>query len=92
MPSAEQQTALAAFDIVVRENLTYLEGDGQRTTARIGIWEARDLLAHFYYWHYATAWGIASVSKGGPPWTGSRLGWLPSCERRTSPSSASIRA
>lgn len=68
MTSAEQQAALANFDRVIQDCLAYFDGPGATTAARMGEWEARDLLAHFYYWHYATAWGISSAMQGGPPW------------------------
>ncbi len=52
----------------VAETLAYFDGPGQTTDARVGDWAAWDVLAHFLYWHQATAWGIASASAGGPPW------------------------
>ena len=52
----------------VQETLAYFEGPGQTAKARIGDWGAWDVLAHFPYWHYATAWGIRSSAIGGPPW------------------------
>ena len=48
--------------------LAYFDGPGQQTKTRIGNWGAREVLAHFAYWHYATAWGITSAMLGGPPW------------------------
>lgn len=52
----------------VQETLAYFEGPGQTNRAHIGAWGAWDVLAHFPYWHYATAWGIRSATLGGPPW------------------------
>ena len=58
-------TALAS---AVGETLSYFEGAGQSTGARVDRWGAWDILAHFSYYHYAAAWGIVSASAGGPPW------------------------
>jgi len=52
----------------VSDTLAYFEGPGQETKARIGDWGGWEVLAHFAYWHYATAWGITSATMGGPPW------------------------
>jgi hypothetical protein len=67
MPTPEQQAALVEFDRTIQECLAYFDGTAV-PPGRIGDWDARQLLAHFYYWHYATAWGIASAMQGGPPW------------------------
>jgi hypothetical protein len=50
------------------ETLTYFEGPGQRSKARVGDWGAWEILAHFAYFHYATGWGTRSAARGGPPW------------------------
>ncbi len=52
----------------VRDALSYFEGPGQSSQARIDQWGAWEVLAHLPYWHYATAWGIDSAMAGGPPW------------------------
>ena len=49
---------LANLDTVVKETLSYFEGPGRVTTARVDQWQARDVLMHFIYFHDATAWGI----------------------------------
>lgn len=59
---------IAALADAVRDTLGYFEGPGRSTNARIDRWGAWETLAHFPYWHYATTWGIASTSAGGPPW------------------------
>ena len=59
---------IAAVESTVNETLAYFEGPGQSNRARIDQWGAWDVLAHFEYWHYATAWGIESAGMGGPPW------------------------
>ena len=59
---------IANLESAVRDTLTYFEGAGRATEARIDRWGAWDVLAHFPYWHNATAWGIASAGLGGPPW------------------------
>ena len=59
---------LANLDTVVKETLSYFEGPGRVTTARVDQWQARDVLMHFIYFHDATAWGIQSAALGGPPW------------------------
>jgi len=61
-------TLLADLDRAVREALTYFEGPGRATSARVDQWQARDVLMHFIYFHDATAWGIQSAALGGAPW------------------------
>jgi len=63
-----KEALLAELDRVVRETLTYFEGAGRVTSARVDRWQARDVLMHFIYFHDATAWGLQSVALGGPPW------------------------
>jgi len=62
-----KEALLAELDRVVRETLTYFEGAGRVTSARVDRWQARDVLMHFIYFHDATAWGMQSVALGGPP-------------------------
>jgi hypothetical protein len=59
---------LVNLDQAVQETLTYLAGPGRTATPPAGQWGAWEVLAHFPYWHAATAWGIASATRGGPPW------------------------
>ena len=59
---------IAALESAVRDTLAYFEGPGEGNPARIDQWGAWEVLAHFPYWHYATAWGIESAAAGGPPW------------------------
>ena len=66
--SPSKEALLAELDRVVRETLTYFEGAGRVTAARVDRWHARDVLMHFIYFHDATAWGIQSAALGGPPW------------------------
>jgi hypothetical protein len=66
--SSPNETVITNLDRVVRETLAYFAGPGRATTARVGEWQARDILMHFLYFHDATAWGIQSVALGGPPW------------------------
>jgi hypothetical protein len=69
MSTPPSKEALAAeLDRVVREALSYFDGAGRVTAARVDRWHARDVLMHFIYFHDATAWGLQSVALGGPPW------------------------
>ncbi|MDP6606118.1 MAG: hypothetical protein QF664_07680 [Dehalococcoidia bacterium] len=63
-----KEELIAELDQSVRETLSYFEGIGQASEARIDQWGAWEVLAHLPYWHYATAWGIESGTAGGPPW------------------------
>jgi len=65
---AEKEEIVAGLERTVGECLAFFEGPGQRSTVRIDRWGARDVLAHFIYWHYATAWGINGAARGGPAW------------------------
>ena len=66
--TTEKDTLIEDLDRAVREVLTYFEGPGRSTTARVDRWQARDILQHFLYFHDATAWGIQSAAQGGPVW------------------------
>jgi hypothetical protein len=66
--SPPTETLLNHLDRVVRDTLTYFDGPGRTTRARVDQWQARDVLMHFIYFHDATAWGIQSAALGGPPW------------------------
>lgn len=59
---------LANLDRVMQDTLVYFEGPGRVTEARVGQWQARDVLMHFIYFHDATAWGLQSATLGGPLW------------------------
>jgi hypothetical protein len=65
---ASRDALLADLDRVVQETLAYFAGPGRTTTVRVDRWHAREVLMHFLYFHDATAWGIQSVTLGGPPW------------------------
>ena len=64
----DSDTLTTSLDQVVQEVLAYFEGAGRTTAARVGDWQARDVLMHFLYFHDATAWGLRSAALGGPPW------------------------
>ena len=69
MATAPSKEALiAAVEAAVGETLAYFDGPGQRSTAMVGDWGAWDILAHLWYFHYATTWGIRSSMVGGPAW------------------------
>ena len=63
-----REEIIAALESAVQETLSYFQGSGQTTKARVDQWGAWEVLAHFVYWHYATAWGASSSAAGGPPW------------------------
>ncbi len=65
--TSELETLIADLDSAVNTVLAYFEGPGQSTTTRIGDWGAWEVLAHFLYWHEATAKGMESVARGDGP-------------------------
>jgi hypothetical protein len=65
-PTREQ--LISELDRSVSDTLDYFANEGPQSNARVGDWSALQILAHFPYWHYATGWGITSVTLGGPPW------------------------
>jgi hypothetical protein len=65
---ATRDSLIAELEASVRDTLAYFDGPGSTNSARIAAWGAWEVLAHFVYWHDATAWGIASAARGGPPW------------------------
>jgi len=68
MATMTKDALMQNLDRAVRDTLAYFEGPGRATNARVDRWQARDVLMHFIYFHDATAWGIQSVTQGGPPW------------------------
>ena len=66
--SSTNDGLLENLDRAVRETLTYFAGPGRTATPQPGEWGPWEVLAHLPYWHAATAWGIASATRGGPPW------------------------
>jgi hypothetical protein len=59
---------ISDLEMAVNDALAYFDRHGRMTRARIDDWGSWEILAHFAYWHAATAWGIASAIRGGPPW------------------------
>lgn len=68
-PASDKEALIQNLDRVVGDVLAYFAGPGKTTSAKVDRWDARDILQHFLYFHDATAWGIQSVSAGGPVWT-----------------------
>jgi hypothetical protein len=66
--AGDTDALIQKLDDVVNDVLTYFDGPGRTTTARVDRWQARDVLQHFLYFHNATAWGLESATLGGPPW------------------------
>src|SRR5215813_14834039 len=66
--SPSNDALLTELDRVVKDTLSYFDGAGRSTGARVDRWQARDILMHFIYFHDATAWGIQAAALGGPPW------------------------
>jgi hypothetical protein len=66
--SPSNDALLNELDRVVNDTLSYFDGAGRSSSARVDRWQARDVLMHFLYFHDATAWGIQAAALGGPPW------------------------
>src|SRR5206468_3858340 len=66
--SPSNDALLTELDRVVKDTLSYFDGAGRSTPARVDRWQARDILMHFIYFHDATAWGIQSAALDGAPW------------------------
>lgn len=64
----ELNALLASLDSTVGEVLGYFEGPGATTEARVGDWGAWEVLAHFLYWHEATAKGMEMAARGYGPY------------------------
>ena len=60
---------LIALQTTVDDALTYFEGPGASSRARVGDWGPWEVLAHFLYWHETTAAGMESVLQGTGPVT-----------------------
>lgn len=69
MPTSGQLDQLiTALESSVGNGLAYFEGPGSTSTAKIGHWQAREVLCHLLWWHQATVEGIESVASGGTPY------------------------
>lgn len=66
--TAEDRQLLDELDATVRATIEALRSHDQRAAVRPGEWGLPEVVAHFLYWHDATAWGAASASGEGPPW------------------------
>lgn len=55
------------LDGTVQDFLTRCQTEPLKTAEAPG-WGTREVLAHFLYYHQIAAWGVASVTTGGPPW------------------------
>ena len=60
--SPSNDALLAELDRVVNDTLSFFDGAGRSTSARVDRWQARDVLMHFLYFHDATAWGIQAAA------------------------------
>ena len=63
------KSLLIELQNTVDEALTYFQGPGASSNARIGEWGSWEVLAHFLFWHEMTAAGIESVLAGAGPVT-----------------------
>jgi len=68
MTTTSTDALIAEMDKVAQDTFRYFDGPGRTTAARVDQWQARDVLMHFIYFHDATAWGMESAARGGPPW------------------------
>src|SRR5262249_56084699 len=65
--SPSNDALLNELDRVVNDTLSYFDGAGRSSSARVDRWQARDVLMHFLYFHDATAWGIQAAALARPP-------------------------
>ena len=49
--AAEQAALVQRLDRVAQDVLSYFDGPGRTTGARVDEWQARDVLQHFIYYH-----------------------------------------
>ncbi len=63
------ESLLIELQNTVDEALTYFEGPGVSSRARVGEWGSWEVLAHFLFWHEMTAKGMESVFTGTGPVT-----------------------
>jgi hypothetical protein len=66
--AAEDRQRLDELDATVRSTIEALRGEDQQAAVRPGEWGLPEVVAHFLYWHDATAWGTASANLEGPAW------------------------
>jgi hypothetical protein len=66
MAAGTHDRLIQELDRAVTEVVSYFDGPGRTSKAKVDQWQARDVLQHFIYFHDATAWGIQSVAIGGP--------------------------
>ena len=63
------ESLLSTLQSTVDEVLTYFEGPGTTSKARVGDWGPWEVMAHFLHWHEMTAKGMESVVQGTGPVT-----------------------
>jgi len=66
--SADDRRRLDELDATVRSTIEALRAENQQAVVRPGEWGLPEVVAHFLYWHDATAWGTASANIEGPAW------------------------
>ncbi|MEZ4504069.1 MAG: DinB family protein [Dehalococcoidia bacterium] len=66
--TAEDRRLLDELDSTVRATIEALRAEDQQAAVRPGEWGLPEVVAHFLYWHDATAWGTASANGEGPAW------------------------
>jgi sulfur carrier protein ThiS len=66
--STEDRQRLDELDATVRSTIEALRAEDQQAVVRPGEWGLPEVVAHFLYWHDATAWGTASANVEGPAW------------------------
>jgi sulfur carrier protein ThiS len=66
--TADDRRLLDELDATVRATIEALRAEDQQAVVRPGEWGLPEVVAHFLYWHDATAWGTASANAEGPAW------------------------
>ncbi|GBD10496.1 hypothetical protein HRbin23_00139 [bacterium HR23] len=67
MATSAQDTLVQEFDRRIQEALTWYATAGGKAPGKVGVWGAKETLAHCIFWHLTTAEGMEAVARGGSP-------------------------
>ena len=67
MASTTLSNPIDDLESAFKEALTYFEGPGSKSKAKVGQWGSKETIAHFIFFYNKNIEGIERVSHGGKP-------------------------
>ncbi|MFN3974845.1 MAG: DinB family protein [Dehalococcoidia bacterium] len=65
--SPTKEALIQGFDRRIQDALRWYETYGEKSSGKVGVWGAKEVLAHCIFWHLTTAEGMEAVGRGGNP-------------------------